>query len=156
MDLTSQYTHFFPGRVELGNKTVSKLGGILKESGVKNPLLVTDPGVIKAGLADTVKGVLKESGMDCPVYSDVQPNPTEENVMSALDAYKKNGSNSLIGLGGGSAIDVAKAVRVMCSHPGKIEEYYAQTGGTERITKRMPYMVAIPTTSGTGAEAYAQ
>lgn len=152
MDFTSQYTHFFPGRVELGNKTVSKLGGILKESGAKNPLLVTDPGVIKAGLSDTVKGVLKESGMDCPVYSDVQPNPTEENVMNALDAYKKNGSDSLIGLGGGSSMDVAKAVRVMCSHPGKIEDYYAQTGGTEKITKNMPYMVAIPTTSGTGSE----
>jgi len=152
MDITSQFTHFFPGRVELGNGTVSKLGSILKESGVKNPLLVTDPGVIKAGLADKVKGVLKESGIDYTIYSDVQPNPTQENVQSALNVYQKNKSDSLVGLGGGSPIDVAKAVRVMCSHPGKIEDYYAINGGTERITAKMPFMTAIPTTSGTGTE----
>ncbi len=152
MDITSQFTHFFPGRVELGNGTLSKLGGILKEAGVKNPLLVTDPGVSKAGLLDKVEGVLKESKITCAVYSDVRANPTEENVENALKAYRKDKCDSLIGLGGGSAIDVAKAVRVMCSHPGKIEEYYAINGGTERITRNMPFMAAIPTTSGTGTE----
>lgn len=152
MDLTSQFTHHFPGQIELGNGTVSRVGEILKDAGAKQALLVTDSGVIKAGLADKVKGVLDATGIDYVIHSDVQSNPTEENVEGALATYHRNKCNCLIGLGGGSPIDVAKAVRVMASHPGKLEDYYAAYGGIERITPNMPYIAAIPTTSGTGSE----
>ncbi|MBW2122932.1 MAG: iron-containing alcohol dehydrogenase, partial [Deltaproteobacteria bacterium] len=152
MDLRAQFSHHFPGRIELGNGTVSKVGEILKDAGVRRALLVTDPGVIEAGLAGKVRGALDGAGIEYAVYSDVRSNPTEENVQGALAAYRDNKCDCLVGLGGGSSIDVAKAVRVMASHPGRLEDYYAAYGGIERITPDMPYIAAIPTTSGTGSE----
>lgn len=152
MDLEAQFSHYFPGRIELGNGTVAKVGEILKDSGAKKALVVTDVGVIEAGLAGRVKEVLDAAGISYVVYSDVQSNPTEENVEGALATYRENKCNCLVGLGGGSPIDVAKAVRVLASHSGKLEEFYAAYGGIERITPHMPYIAAIPTTSGTGSE----
>ncbi|MBW2619447.1 MAG: iron-containing alcohol dehydrogenase, partial [Deltaproteobacteria bacterium] len=92
------------------------------------------------------------AGIEAIVFSEVKANPTEDNVRQALSVYKDQGCDWLIGLGGGSSIDVAKAVRVMCSHSGQIEDYYAANGGIERITPQMPPLAAIPTTSGTGSE----
>ena len=152
IDVRSQYTHFFPSRVELGNGTIAKLGGVLKEQGCKKVLLVTDPGVVKVGLLGKVEGVLKESEIEWALFSEVRANPTEENVSNAVSAYRDNKCDALVGFGGGSPIDVAKAARVLCSHPGTFADYYAINGGTERITKNMPFMAAIPTTSGTGTE----
>lgn len=152
MDLASQFTHHFPGRIELGNGTVSKVGGILKEAGAKKALVVTDPGVIEAGLVNKVEKSLDGAGIPFVIHSDVQSNPTEENVEAALVTYRENDCDCLVGLGGGSPIDVAKAVRVMASHDGKLEDFYAAYGGIERITPNMPYIAAIPTTSGTGTE----
>jgi alcohol dehydrogenase class IV len=152
MDLMAQFSHHFPGRIELGNGTVARVGEILKDSGAKRALVVTDLGVTQAGMAERVKEVLEAAGISYAVYSDVQSNPTEDNVEAALARYRENKCNCLVGLGGGSPIDVAKAVRVMASHPGKLEEFYAAYGGIERITPNMPYIAAIPTTSGTGSE----
>jgi alcohol dehydrogenase len=152
MDLTPQFTHIFPGRIELGNGTVSKVGELLGESGARKALLVTDSGISRTGMTERVGETLDSAGISFTIYADVQSNPTEENVESALAQYRKNNCDCLVGLGGGSSIDVAKAVRVMASHQGKLEDFYAANGGIERITPDMPYIAAIPTTSGTGSE----
>jgi len=152
VDLKTNFTHHFPGLIELGNGSLAKLGEIIKEQGGKKALVVTDPGVLAAGLVGKVTDVLEAAGIEAVVFSEVQPNPTEDNVRAALAVYGGEGCDWLIGVGGGSPIDVAKAVRVVSSHPGNLEDYYAAYGGIERITPNMPPIAAVPTTSGTGSE----
>jgi alcohol dehydrogenase class IV len=98
--------------------------------------------------------VLAGAGLAEPVlYDAVQANPTEADVLAGVDRYRAQGCDGLIGLGGGSPIDAAKAIRLMATHPGRLADYDLTTGGLERITPDLPPMVAIPTTAGTGSEA---
>ena len=83
----------------------------------------------------------------------VQANPTEDDVLEALEVYRERGCDGLIGLGGGSPIDAAKAVRLMATHPGALADYDVTAGGVEKVTANLPPMLAVPTTAGTGSEA---
>jgi alcohol dehydrogenase class IV len=99
-----------------------------------------------------VLGVLDQDGVAREVFGEVHPNPTEEDVLAAAERYRARGCDGAIGVGGGSALDVAKAVVVAARHEGPLTELEAQAGGVERM--RGPYdpMLAIPTTAGTGSE----
>jgi alcohol dehydrogenase class IV len=115
------------------------------------PLIVTDPGLEAVGLAGAA---IAEGGLEhAVVYSRVQANPTEEDVLGGLDRYRTERCDGLVGLGGGSPIDAAKAIRLLVTHPGCLEDYDLTTGGAARITSDLPPMVAVPTTAGTGSEA---
>ena len=87
------------------------------------------------------------------VFQGVQGNPTETDVLAGLELYKTHRCDGLIGLGGGSPIDAAKAIRLLVTHAGRLADYDFTQGGVERITSDLPPMVAIPTTAGTGTEA---
>ena len=115
--------------------------------GVKRPLLVTDPGVIAAGHVQRVH--LLCPGI--PVFGETPSNPTEAGVSKALELYRQEGCDGLIALGGGSAMDLGKAVALLTTHPGNLEDYGVLNGGSEKIGKVAP-LTAIPTTSGTGSE----
>ena len=92
--------------------------------------------------------------LDAPVnFSDVQANPTEADVLAGLGVYRDLGCDGIIGLGGGSSIDTAKAIRLLVTHPGRLADYDLTAGGPNRITSKLPPMAAVPTTSGTGSEA---
>ena len=78
MDLTAQYTHHFPGQVELGNGTLAKLGEIIKAAGGKKALVSTDPGVLGSGLVDNLKASLDQAGIGYAIFSDVKANPHRE------------------------------------------------------------------------------
>ncbi|WP_165227060.1 iron-containing alcohol dehydrogenase [Aquisphaera sp. JC669] len=139
----------FPNRVLFGAGARRSLAAELARLGVARPLVVTDPGLVACGLAGRVADLL-----DSPqVFTDVQANPTEENVLRAVDRYREAGCDGLVGLGGGSAIDAAKAVRLLATHPGRLADYDLTAGGGDRITAEMPPMAAVPTTAGTGSEA---
>ena len=86
-------------------------------------------------------------------HADVRANPTEADVESGVALYREAGCDGLVGLGGGSPIDAAKAIRLLATHPGRLADYDLTTGGLERIGPDLPPMVAIPTTAGTGSEA---
>ena len=134
-----------PTRIVHGPGAISRLGELAAELGITRPFLVTDKGVAAAGLVDTALAQL-DGGT---VFDDVRPNPDVELVDEAAAAYLESGCDGLIGLGGGSSLDTAKAVGVELVHGGSILEY--EYGGTP-ITKRIPPLVAVPTTSGTGSE----
>jgi 4-hydroxybutyrate dehydrogenase len=123
----------------------------LERLNIRRPLLVTDAGVRAAGLLDRA---LDAIGTAAPValYDGTPANPTEEAVLAACDAYRAGGCDGLVALGGGSPIDLAKAVALLATHDGPLQQYAAVEGGSARITAKIASLVAIPTTAGTGSE----
>jgi choline dehydrogenase len=135
-----------PTRIVHGAGAIARVGELVAELGVTRPLLVTDKGVVAAGLADATLAHLENAVL----FDEVWPNPDIELVGRARAAYVDAGCDGLVALGGGSSMDTAKSVGVEVAHGGSIVEY--EYGGTP-ITSRIPPLVAVPTTAGTGSEA---
>lgn len=133
--------------IDLGPGEAAGLPAALAELGVVRPLVVADRGIAAAGLLERVARPLGE----VPVFLDVPTNPTEAATLAALERYREGGCDGIVALGGGSPIDLAKAVALLATHEGPLVRYAAIEGGLERIGPVAP-VVAIPTTSGTGAE----
>ena len=131
--------HFSPGAVAL-------LPEILAEKGLTRPLLVTDDGIVAAGL-------VKRLGCNvAATFSGVSPNPTQQNVSDGVAMFRDAECDGIIALGGGSPIDCGKAVSLMVTHQQPLEQYALIRGGLSKITSDKPPLIAIPTTSGTGSE----
>ena len=118
--------------------------------GMKKPLIVTDAGVKAAGLLAKCEAALP--GIDHAVFSETPSNPTEAAVRAAVAVYQAQGCDGLIALGGGSAIDCAKGVAIASAHEGPLKTYATIEGGSSKITDRVPPLIAVPTTAGTGSE----
>lgn len=118
--------------------------------GIRRPLIVTDAGVKAAGLLD--KAVAALPGLQPAVFDQTPSNPTEAAVRAAVAVYQSQGCDGLIALGGGSAIDCAKGVAIACTHEGPLKTYATIEGGSLKITDRVPPLIAVPTTAGTGSE----
>ena len=123
----------------------------LAELGVRRPLVVTDTGLALSPIAERCMAVL-DGKADATFYGGTPPNPTEDAHDEARALYDAEGCDGIVGLGGGSAIDLAKSVRLMVSHPGELSDYTTQGPRGEAIGADMPPMVAVPTTAGTGSE----
>jgi 4-hydroxybutyrate dehydrogenase len=145
-------TFSFPTPMVFGRGAVRRLPACLNETGVRKPLVVTDPGLRASPAFHAVVSVLKEAGISHEVFDRVHGNPIEEDVLEAVEMYRSAGCDGVVGLGGGSAIDVAKAVVVMARHSGALAELEAQAGGMDRMTGPYDPIIAVPTTAGTGSE----
>ena len=132
------------------NGAIKKISEVLKAQGIKNPLICTDPGLSSIGMTDRIRNLISNE-FSSSFYEETPANPTEKAVDEALELYKANDCDGVIGFGGGSSIDLAKAVALMANHKGNLIDYSVNEGGYEKITETMP-MIAIPTTSGTGSE----
>lgn len=136
-------------RIEFDEGAVSRLPALLEGLGVERPLLVTDRGLVATGMIERIAGLFAER----PAIFDGTPaNPTEEATLQALARYREAGCDGLVGLGGGSSIDLAKAVRLLTGHEGPLAQYTLVAGGVSRIHGGICPMIAVPTTSGTGSE----
>ncbi|WP_034303396.1 iron-containing alcohol dehydrogenase [Herbaspirillum sp. RV1423] len=122
----------------------------LKRLKIERPLIVTDKGVRAAGLLDMVTAAL--GAVQFVVYDDTPSNPTEDAVDQATELYLSSGADGIVALGGGSAIDLAKAVALLATHPRPLQQYAAVEGGSAKITSAVAPLIAIPTTAGTGSE----
>lgn len=129
---------------------VKLLPGELERLGIRRPLLVTDKGVRAAGLLGRVIETLGAS--PAVVYDETPPNPTEDAVLAATEVFREGDCDGVVALGGGSAIDLGKAVALLATHPAPLQQYAAVEGGAARITAKVAPLVAIPTTAGTGSE----
>lgn len=138
----------FPNRIRFGEGSAAELPAELVRLGVVRPFVVTDPGLVASGLVARVLGPVPGA----MIFDGVEPNPTEANVLDGLERYRTEGCDGLVGLGGGSPIDAAKAIRLLATHPGRLVDYDFTTGGLDKITPDLPPMVAVPTTAGTGSE----
>ena len=146
MPLITYLTH-----IRFGFGVLKELPDDLAALGIKRPLVVTDKGAVAAGLLERLFGVLSGDNRR-PVFDYVPTNPTEEAALAALQVYREEACDGVIALGGGSAIDLAKAVALLATHPEPLSQYAMIEGGVARITANVAPLVAIPTTSGTGSE----
>ena len=145
-------TFSFPTRIIFGVGATRQVPGCLEENGAHRPLVVTDPGLRAAPPFKAVVSALQGGGVHYEVFDGVHPNPVEEDVVKAAETYRSAGCDSVIGLGGGSAIDVAKATVVMAREEGTLADFEAQAGGMDRLKGPYDPIIAIPTTAGTGTE----
>ncbi|MBR2005573.1 MAG: iron-containing alcohol dehydrogenase [Thermoguttaceae bacterium] len=129
--------------------TCAALDGVFLKENVKKVLIVADQGVRNAGLLAPIEATLTKSGVSYVVYDKTRPNPTVENVEEALKVYRDNGCDALIAVGGGSPIDCAKAVGARVVYPKKS---VGKLKGLLRVWRRLPPLIAVPTTAGTGSE----
>ena len=129
--------------------SITGLDSVLKKENRHSALIVTDKGIVRNGLVTPLEDALKASGVACTIYDKTQPNPTVHNVEEALALYHAQHCDSLIAIGGGSAMDCAKAVGARVAHPRKS---LRKMKGILRVWKHLPTLIAIPTTAGTGSE----
>jgi 4-hydroxybutyrate dehydrogenase len=141
-------TFAFPTTIFFGAGAVNRLPDELRSRGVARPLLVTDAGLARTALFERVRALVPTAA----VFSAVEPNPTEQNVLDGVASYRAQNCDGLIGLGGGSPLDAAKAIRLKITHDAPLAEYDDLLDGANRISASMPQYVAIATTSGTGSE----
>ena len=144
--------YFLPPQIEFGNGAIQNLGEHVKAFDGKKPFLVSDAGVINAGILAKAIDALEASGLSSITYSDIEPNPTDISVTHGVEAYKTEACDVVIAVGGGSVMDAAKAIRLLTTHEPPLEPYYADVGGVERIRGDMPPLICVPTTAGTGSE----
>ncbi|ONI42519.1 alcohol dehydrogenase [Candidatus Epulonipiscium fishelsonii] len=140
-----------PQTVEFGIGSLKKLQAILEENNSKNVFLISDRGLEKIGVVKKVLDILDNAGVTVSSYLDVVSNPTVDNVNECTKSYKDSEANVIIALGGGSPIDIAKAVGVLATYGGKITQYE----GAHIVPGPITPIIAIPTTAGTGSEVTA-
>lgn len=129
---------------------LSQLKAECERVGIARPLIVTDAGVKAAGLLDKALAALP--GWPVAVFDQTPSNPTESAVRAAVEVYRREACDGLIALGGGSSIDCAKGLAIAATHEGPLKTYATIEGGSPKITERVPPLIAVPTTAGTGSE----
>jgi alcohol dehydrogenase class IV len=128
----------------------TQLGQVLAQHGIRRPLLCTDKGLVNLGM---VTDLVSHLGNDAAltIFDGTPENPTQMAVEDAVELYRASGCDGVVALGGGSSMDLAKAVALAVTHEGDLLEYTAGLGGASKIGSVAP-LIAIPTTSGTGSE----
>ncbi len=140
-----------PQNIEFGVGSLKKLPEILKENNSEHVYLVSDHGLESIGVVKKVQDIVEAGGLTCTTFLDVVPNPTVDVVNASTKMYKESGATSIIALGGGSSMDVAKATGVLATYGGEINDYE----GLYKVPGPIVPMIAIPTTAGTGSEVTA-
>lgn len=137
-----------PTQIKYGKGIVKTVAGEVKRLGCQKPMVVTDQGLIKAGLVKEVTDSLERENVMYTIFDQIEPNPRDTTVQNAYEQARKDGADMLIAIGGGSSMDTAKAIGVLMTHGGKINDYE----GLDKITKPICPLMAILTTVGTGSE----
>ncbi len=140
----------FPTTIHFGAGARTRVADHLREAGCRRPLMVTDKALAALPVLAEFHGHL--SGLDVAVFDGVFGNPLASQVMAGAAAFKAHGADSVIGFGGGAALDVAKVVGLLATHPGDVLEYAWDHPQMRAITMPLPHFVALPTTAGTGSE----
>lgn len=143
------FQFLLPTKIIMETGIRERTGEHLKDLGLKNILVVTDTGVKKAGLLDSIYASLDAAQIHYEEISDVKPNPRSDDCNAAAEKYRDMGIDGLLAVGGGSSMDTAKAVSLLLTHSGKIEDY----AGAHTLQRPALPVVVIPTTAGTGSEA---
>lgn len=148
MERTGMVELYQPRHTLIGRDGILMIPHFLQRLGAKKVLVVTDKGLVKIGTAGKVTAVLDDAGIEYRIFDGVEPNPTTRIVYQALEFYKQSDCGAIIAIGGGSPIDVAKAVSILSANGGKIEDY----NGVNKSKKHGAPVIAVNTTAGTGSE----
>ena len=136
-------------RVVFGNGSLAQLGELARSLGGRRALVVSDPGIVKAGYPDAAVRSLETAGLTAVVCNGVEENPTTAHVDAGLEFTKQHNIDLIVGLGGGSSMDCAKGINFLLTNGGRMQDYW----GVGKASKPMLPLIAIPTTAGTGSEA---
>jgi 4-hydroxybutyrate dehydrogenase len=145
-------TWSFPTTIVFGAGAISYLTDHVKRVGGTRALVVCDPGVVKAGIAERVMSVLASGGVSALLFDKVDPNPVEKNIVDGVAAYKAHGANVVVCVGGGAPLDTGKLIALKTTHDRDLVDYDDATGGDKYITANVPPIITVPTTAGTGSE----
>jgi alcohol dehydrogenase class IV len=140
---------YFPVKIISADGCLNGLGNEVERIGARYPLVITDPGIVSAGIVDKVGRPLREKDLRYSVFEGVEPDPKLRNVAAAVEIIKKEGHDLLIGLGGGSSIDTTKAASVLSANDVDLREFQ---GPREAYPKKPLPIITVPTTAGTGSE----
>ena len=141
----------FPTDIQFGPGASKLVGAHLRERGFARPLIVTDKGLAALQVLKNFVATLGAE-LNPRLYAGVQGNPTASQAMKGREAFRAHKADSVIGIGGGAALDIAKVVALMATHEGDVIEYAWDHPNVRPISGELPYVVAVPTTSGTGSE----
>lgn len=140
---------YIPTVTLMGIGAHKQLGEQIKTLGAKKPFICTDKGITKAGLTQKIIDLIKQdAGVDCVVFDETIPNPTDTNVHDGLKVFQENGCDMIISMGGGSSHDCGKGIGIVATNGGHIRDYE----GVNKSSKAMPPFIAVNTTAGTGSE----
>jgi alcohol dehydrogenase class IV len=142
------YQIMLPRKVRFGVGALDTLADEASKLVAKQALIVTDPGVYQAGLIDPIKEQLSKAGLSVDIYPEAEPEPTFPKLNAAAEQLRKKGYDLLVGAGGGSSMDTAKALAILFAHGGKGQDY----GGIDKVPGPGVPVFTIPTTAGTGSE----
>ena len=143
----------YPTTVYFGEDSLQSAAAWAANQGFKKTLLVTDQTLVSLGIAQKVSDVFTEHQVSSVTFDETHPNPIEEDTLKGAQVYITQQCDSIVALGGGSPMDVAKVVAIMATHPEPLEQYDDAKGGDKKIDgEKLPPIIAIPTTAGTGSE----
>ena len=142
----------YPTKVVFGVGALARLPSQVERLKMTNPLVVSDPGVVKAGLVERARDVLRHAGIAHQLFDRVQLDPTEQDAFDGLDAFRQGKCDGVIAIGGGSPLDAAKLIQLLVTHEPPLSRYDDATGGDRFVRDDLPPLIAIPTTAGTGSE----
>ncbi len=145
-------TWSYPTTVVFGAGAIAKVPELVRKASGTRALLVCDPGVVKASIAGRVKALLDDAGIPTLIFDRVDPNPVLENVTAGVDAFRAHRADIVVSVGGGSPLDAGKLIALKTTHERPLEDYDDAIGGDAHITSRVPPIVTVPTTAGTGSE----
>lgn len=142
----------FPTRIVHGRGAIKELPSELKRAGATSVLLVTDKGILQAGLLRFVTPLLEHAGIKSALFADFAANPTDTDAIRGVEAYRAAKADAVLGVGGGASLDMAKAVALLVNHEPPLSRYDDAKGGDAFITAAVPPIIQVPTTAGTGSE----
>lgn len=152
MSFDQIYQYNFPTTIRFGAGASSELPAYLKKQGLSRPLIVTDPVVAQLPFFTKLVSGMQAAGISVEVFADIHKNPVKSDVYKGGDAYDGTQRDSIIGIGGGAALDVARAVALRIHHREDLFVYDDLIGGDVYVTNDVPHFITIPTTAGTGSE----
>jgi alcohol dehydrogenase class IV len=152
MDMNKIYQYNFPTVIRFGAGSSKELGPYLLKHGLSHPLIVTDPTVAQLDFFKIILGDLKKQNINVEVFHDIHKNPVKSDVYKGTDLYDTSKRNAVIGIGGGAALDVARAITLRVNHREDLFVYDDLKGGDVYVTNDVPPFITIPTTAGTGSE----
>lgn len=146
------YQYNFPTTIRFGAGSINELGDYLIKNNLLKPLVVTDPTVAQLGFFKTIINDLKKKNLSVEVFHDIHKNPVKSDVYKGTDVFDQAKRDSIIGIGGGAALDVARAIVLRVNHREDLFKYDDLIGGDVYVTNDVPHFITVPTTAGTGSE----
>ena len=152
LDIKKVYSFNFPTPVRFGAGVIKELGSYLKDNNLSSPLLVTDHNVAELKFFKEIQKDLEQQGLNSEIYKEMHKNPIKSDVLHGGDMYHETKRDCIIGIGGGVALDVARAIVLRVNHKRDLFDYDDLIGGDKYVTEDVPHFITVPTTSGTGSE----